>query len=55
MGNNYTTGAFDRFFYGLILPGNLDSYWLGGLLRVTWPDIYTPDVRTWNGRKYVKN
>lgn len=46
MANNYTTGAFDRFFYGLILPGNIDSYWLGGLLRVTWPDIYTPDVKT---------
>ena len=46
MGNNYTTGAFDRFFYGLILPSNLDSYWNGGLLRVTWTDIYTPDVVT---------
>jgi parallel beta-helix repeat protein len=42
--NNYTTGTDNYFFYGLILPANLDSYWSGGLLRVSWSDIYTPDV-----------
>lgn len=58
MGNNYTTGAFDRFFYGLLLPINIKLSWMADTLNIQWTDIYTPDVfvevwQSMNGAPYI--
>lgn len=44
MGNNYTTGAFDKYFYGVLIPNEIAVNWIGGTLRVSWCEFYTPDV-----------
>lgn len=44
MSNNWTTGT-DRYnFYGLLIPQNVQVAWLGTNLRVSWNEIYEPDV-----------
>lgn len=45
MGNNYTTGAFNFYFYGILVPQNINVNWLGENIRVTWDEFYEPDVQ----------
>lgn len=45
MGNNYTTGMFDHYFYGLKLPPNILVVWIGSQIHVSWDEVYTPDVQ----------
>lgn len=42
--NNYTTGAFNMFFYGLLNPINVSANWINGAIRMAWSEIYEPDV-----------
>jgi hypothetical protein len=43
--NNYTTGAFNFYFYGLLVPQNVNGSWIGGNLRISWNEFYEPDVQ----------
>lgn len=43
--NNWTTGALNYYFYGLLIPVNFSGTVIDNYVRLTWTEFYSPDIQ----------